>query len=173
MIHVTKTALRKWASLLLHTHDTPERTAAAFAMGIFIGFSPFFGFHVIMAVVLAFVFRLNRVAALAGVYTNLPWFVAPYYTLSTVLGSYMMGVALPPQFGQQLAALFDLSFVGREFWAGLGMLLRPLLWPFMIGSLIGASILGAVSYVLAVPAIVAGRRHIHLPHRHPHETERS
>jgi uncharacterized protein (DUF2062 family) len=173
MIQVTKAAVRKWTALLLHTHDTPERTALAFAMGVFCSFSPFFGFHTIMAIVLAFVFGLNRVAALAGVYTNLPWFIGPYYSLATVIGAYLSGVALPPQFGQQLAALFELSFTGGAFWAGLGTLLRPLLWPFMIGSTIGATALAAVAYVLAVPAIVAGRRHIHLPHRHPHDSERS
>jgi hypothetical protein len=53
----------------------------------------------------------------------------------------------------------------------LGTLLRPLLWPLVLGSMIGASVLAVVSYVIAVPAIVAGRKHIHLPHRHPHGTE--
>ena len=171
MIHVTKAIVRKWAEKLLHTHDTPERTGAAFALGVFIGFSPFFGFHTILGIVLAFALGLNRVAALVGVYANLPWFIAPYYTLSTVIGSYMLGVALPPEFGKQLATLFSLSFVEGAFWSGLGTLLRPLLWPFLVGSLAGAAAMAAVAYVIAVPAIVAGRRHIHLPHRHPHGTE--
>lgn len=171
MIHVTKTLLRKWAEKLLHTHDTPERTGAAFALGVFIGFSPFFGLHTIMGIVLAFALGLNRVAALVGVYANLPWFVGPYYTLATVLGSYLLGVALPPEFGRQLATLFALSVTESAFWSGLGTLLRPLLWPFVLGSTVGAAVLAGVAYLIAVPAIVAGRTHIHLPHRHPHGTE--
>ena len=171
MIHVTKTLLRTWAEKLLHTHDTPERTGAAFAMGVFIGFSPFFGLHAIMGIVLAFALGLNRVAALVGVYANLPWFVGTYYTLATVLGSYLLGVALPPEFGRQLGALFALSFMESAFWSGLGTLLRPLLWPFVLGSTVGAAVLAGVAYLIAVPAIVAGRTHINLPHRHPHGTE--
>lgn len=169
MIHLTASLLRKWTHQLLHTHDTPERTAAAFAMGVFIGFSPFFGLHTVIGIVLAFAFGLNRVAALVGVYANLPWFVAPYYTLATVGGAYLLGVKLPPDFAQRLAALFELSLTGRAFWTGLGALLQPLLWPFMVGSLIGAAGLAAIAYAAARPAIVAGRRHLHLPHRHPHD----
>jgi len=148
---------------LLHTDDTPRRTAAAFAMGVFIGFSPLFGFHTLIGIVLAFALRLNRVAALIGVYANLPWFVAPYYTVSTVLGASLLGVAPPPDFGGQLAVLFDLSMTSRAFWSGLATLLHPLLWPFSVGSMLGASVLAGVAYVLAVPAIQAGRARLHRP----------
>lgn len=161
MIHLTRTLLRTWMQRLLHTDDTPRRTAAAFSMGVFVGFSPLFGFHTVIGIVLAFALRLNRVAALVGVYANLPWFVAPYYTVTTVLGAYMLGVAMPPDFGGQLAALFELSITGRAFWSGLGTLLRPLLWPFSVGSMLGAAALAGVAYVLAVPAIRAGRAHLH------------
>ena len=34
-----------WLEQLLHTHDTPQRTAAAFALGVFFGFSPLLGLH--------------------------------------------------------------------------------------------------------------------------------
>jgi uncharacterized protein len=171
MIHVTKTIFRKWLSVLFHTHDTPRRTAASFALGVLIGFSPFFGLHTVMAIVLAFVLRLNRVSAIFGAYVNLPWIAAPYYTIAAVVGAWLLGVPLPPQFGTQLGALFDMGVFSQAFWTGMGTLMRPLLWPFFVGSMIGALALGAVSYALAVPAIVAGRRHIHLHHRPPADAE--
>lgn len=171
MIRVTKAALRKSVAMLLHTHDTPKRTAAAFAMGVFMGFSPFLGLHTVLAVGLAFALRLNRVAAVAGVYMNLPWVIAPYYTLTTVLSADAMGIAMPERFGHRLRAVFELSFVTHDFWHSLGQLLHPLLWPYLIGSTLGAVVLSAATYALAVPAIVAGRRHMHLPHRHPHHKE--
>jgi uncharacterized protein (DUF2062 family) len=167
MIHVTKAALRTWLSVLFHTHDTPRRTAAAFGLGVLIGFSPFFGLHTIMAIVLAFVLRLNRVSAIFGAYVNLPWIAAPYYTVSTVVGAWLLGLPLPPQFNAKLTALFDMGFFSEAFWIGVGTLLRPLLWPYFVGSMIGALALGAAAYALAVPAIVAGRRHIHIHHRPP------
>jgi uncharacterized protein (DUF2062 family) len=171
MIHVTKTAVRKWVALLLHTHDTPRRTAAAFAVGVFFGFSPVLGLHTILAIIVAFVLGLNRVATIAGVYSNLPWILAPYYTLATIAGARVLGVSTPKHLGTRLAELFDLSFFTHAFWSGVWELLEPMLWPYIVGSTLCALVIAGLAYFLAVPAIVAGRRHLHLPHRHPHGPE--
>ena len=40
--------VRRWLDALLHVDDTPERTAAAFALGVFFGFSPFLGLHTVL-----------------------------------------------------------------------------------------------------------------------------
>ena len=69
--------IARWIEALLHIHDTPERTAAAFALGVFFSFSPFLGLQVAASFSLAFLFRLNRVAVFAGLNANLPWFVVP------------------------------------------------------------------------------------------------
>jgi uncharacterized protein (DUF2062 family) len=171
MIHVTKAAIRRWAAALLHTHDTPRRTAAAFAVGVFFGFSPVLGAHTILGLIAAFAFGLNRVAVVAGVYANLPWIIAPYYTLATVAGARLLGVSAPQHLGTRLTELFDLSFFSGDFWTGVWQLLQPMAWPYVVGSTLGAILLAGVAYFVAVPAIVAGRRHIHLPHRHHHDPE--
>ncbi len=49
MIAITRALVRKWLESLLHIHDTPQRTALAVAVGVFIGFSPFLGLHTIIA----------------------------------------------------------------------------------------------------------------------------
>ncbi len=162
MIHLTRKAVRRWLEALLHIHDSPQRTAAAYAMGVFFGFSPFFGLHTVLALSLAFVLGLNRVAVLLGVYSNLPWTIAPYYTLTTVAGAKLLGTPLPAEFGQHVARLFDLSMMGRAFWMRLFDLVHPLIWPFTAGSLAGAVLLGAIAYRLSLAFIVAGRKHIHL-----------
>ena len=61
-----------------------------------------------------------------------------------------------------VSAAFALSFFSSEFWASMATLLRPLGWPFALGSTLGALILAAISYNLAWPAIAAGRRRLHL-----------
>ncbi len=71
---------------LLHTHDTPQRTAAAYALGVFFGFSPLLGLHTVLGLVFAFALNLNRVAVLLGIYSNLPWILPAYYTLATMVG---------------------------------------------------------------------------------------
>jgi uncharacterized protein (DUF2062 family) len=166
MIHLTKTLVRRWLDTLLHVADTPERTAAAFALGVFFGFSPFLGFHTLLAIIFAFLFDLNRVAALLGVYSNLPWIIAPYYALATRMGAMITGHHAPRGFLQQLRELFGLSMLHGEFWHRLVTILKPLLWPYTVGSTIGAILLAATAYQLAL-AFVTSRRKIHdIIHHH-------
>jgi uncharacterized protein (DUF2062 family) len=168
MIQLTRSVVRKWMESLLHIHDSPQRTAAAYALGVFFSFSPALGLHTLLALVVAFVFNLNRVAIILGVYTNLPWFMAPYYTLTTMAAAEVLGVKLPPQFAHRLTAVFALSPLSGEFWSALAALLLPMLWPYTLGSLVGAVVLGAAAFVIARPFIEAGRKHLHLPGRRQH-----
>src|SRR5260221_2431114 len=111
--HLTKRTLERWLESLLHIHDTPERTAAAFGVGVAVGFSPFVGLHSLLGLVLAFVFNLNRVAVLAGCWVNLPWFMGPYYAATTALGAWITSTPMPPQFLSQLEEIWNLP-VWRE-----------------------------------------------------------
>ena len=134
MIHLTKALVRRWLDVLLHIDDTPERTAAAFALGVFFGFSPPIGLHTVLAVIAAFLLDYNRVAVLLGVYANLPWVVAPYYAFVTMfIGAPLTGRAIPATFPGQAAALFSLSLLRSDFWRELLHLVRPLLLPYEIG----------------------------------------
>ena len=89
---------------LLHTHDTPQRTAAAYAIGVFFGFSPFLGLHTVLGLCVAFALNLNRVAVLVGVYSNLPWILPPYYTLTTLAGAALLRVEVPAGLLKELGA---------------------------------------------------------------------
>ena len=166
MIHLTKDLIRRWLDTLLHVADTPERTAAAFAMGVFFGFSPLLGFHTVLAILVAFLFNLNRVAALLGVYSNLPWIIAPYYAIATMIGAKIIGRAPPQGFRAELAGLFEMSVFHGEFWHRLITILKPLLWPYTVGSLLGAIVMAAIAYPLAL-AFVTSRRRLHdIIHHH-------
>jgi uncharacterized protein (DUF2062 family) len=167
MIHLTKQLIRRWLDQLLHIDDTPERTAAAFALGVFFGFSPFFGLHTTLGLVFAFLLNLNRVAVLLGVYSNLPWIIGPYYAAVTMAAATITGQKLPPGFRAQLASLFELSAFQGEFWHRLVTILKPLLFPYAVGSFFGAIILAALAYPLAL-AFVTSRRRIHDMIHHKH-----
>ena len=173
MIHLTKKLIRRWLDTLLHVDDTPHRTAAAFALGVFFGFSPFLGLHTLLALALAFLFNLNRVAALLGVYSNLPWIIAPYYAFVTMaVGAPLTRYRLPPGFEGQIAALFEISVLQGEFWRRIVIILRPWLFPYVVGSLIGAMLMAAAAYPLAL-AFVTSRRRIHdMLHHHPPASEK-
>ncbi len=148
---------RRWLDQLLHTHDTPRRTAAAYAVGVFFGFSPFLGLHTVLGLAVAFAFNLNRVAVLLGVYSNLPWILPAYYTLSTLVGAALLGTNVPPGLLKNLRdSLADASW--GEFRV-LARGLTPLLWAYGLGSTIGAIGLAAAAYRASLAMIVAHRRH--------------
>jgi uncharacterized protein len=158
--------LRLWLDHLLHTHDTPQRTAAAYALGVFLGFSPFLGLHTLLGLVLAFAFDLNRVAVLLGVYSNLPWILPAYYTLTTMLGATILRYDLPPR----LLANFR-DALSNDSWGQFrhfARTLAPLLWAYGLGSLIGAVALAVVAYRGALVMIVTHRRRAAAAHHSEH-----
>src|ERR1051325_8009881 len=117
MIHLTRTLFRRWLGVLLHIADTPERTAAAFALGVFFGFSPFLGLHTVLAVVFAFLLNLNRVAVLLGVDSNLPWVMGPYYAFTTMMiGAPVTNNHIPHGFRARLVELFEQSLFHAGLW---------------------------------------------------------
>jgi uncharacterized protein len=155
--------LRRWLDQLLHTHDTPQRTAAAYALGIFFGFSPLLGLHTVLGLALAFAFNLNRVAVLLGIYSNLPWILPAYYSLATLLGATILRVKVPPNLLRDLQ-----SALAMASWADfrqLGHALTPLVWAYVLGSTIGAVILAIIAYRVALAMIVAHRRRLEQSHQ--------
>ena len=54
-------------------------------------------------------------------------------------------------------ASFQLSLRSNEFWQQLAHLLRPLLMPYIVGSMIGCTMIAAIAYPLAL-AFVRRRR---------------
>jgi uncharacterized protein (DUF2062 family) len=150
--------IRRWLDQLLHTHDTPQRTAAAFALGVFFGFSPFLGLHTILGLICAFALNLNRVAVLLGIYSNLPWILPAYYTLATMLGAAILRIQVPPGLLKELSeALSDVSWADFRH---LAHALTPLLWGFGLGSMIGSVILSFVAYRVSLTMVIAHRRHL-------------
>ena len=148
--------IRSWLEQLLHTHDTPHRTALAYALGVFLGFSPILGLHTVLGLALAFVFRLNRVAVVLGVYSNLPWLVPAYYTLATIAGAAVLRVDVQPR------ALEDaMKAVSAASWgefAGMARPLAPLMWAYTLGSTVGALLLALVAYRVSLAMIVTHRK---------------
>ena len=133
----------------MHLHDTPERTAAAFSLGVFFSFSPFIGLQILLSMALAFVFGLNRLAVFIGLNANLPWFLVPWYTVTTIAAAWLLGVAVPDDVGAQLRALFSSSPFDGGFWSQAGTILRPLVVPILIGPTAGAVVIAAVTYPVA------------------------
>jgi uncharacterized protein (DUF2062 family) len=132
--------LRRLAQLVLRVPDNPAHVARAFSVGVFLAFFPLYGIHTLLAFGLAFAFRLNRVATLAGTFTNNPWTIAPMYTAGTLLGCALLGVS------PTAADAIDWSLSGRAFYESFLAGVQPLLWPFVIGNLVLGATAGTISF---------------------------
>jgi uncharacterized protein (DUF2062 family) len=75
---------------LLELDDHPWRTALALALGVFISFTPFWGFQTLLALLAATAFRLNRAATVLGTWLNLPWFAPFVYAGAVKLGARLL-----------------------------------------------------------------------------------
>ncbi|RPJ06656.1 MAG: DUF2062 domain-containing protein [Deltaproteobacteria bacterium] len=141
-----KIRLKELVQKLLHIEDTPERTALAYSVGVFFGFSPFLGFHTLAGLAIAFLFRLNRVAVLLGVWSNTPWWILPYYTLATWAGLKLTGFRMESSALREILRLGrDQGFFGSEFWNCLASQ-WGFFWSFTIGSSILSILLALAAY---------------------------
>ena len=82
-------ALARLATLLPHD-ESPWRVALALAIGVFISFTPFWGFQTLLALLVATVSRLNRAVTVAGTWLNLPWFAPFIYAGAVKLGAWLL-----------------------------------------------------------------------------------
>jgi uncharacterized protein (DUF2062 family) len=143
--------LRRLAQLVLRVEDNPTRVALACGTGIFLAFFPLFGVHTLMAFGLAWVFRLNRVAVLAGTFTNNPWTIGPMYTAGTLVGCVLLGVS------PKSLSTVDWSLSGQALYASALDSFQSLLWPFVVGNLVLGALAGAIGFFV-VRAVILSRR---------------
>ena len=134
------TGPRSFRALLrqvLHLEESPQRTALAFALGVFIAFSPAYGLHTAMVVVCTWLFGLNFVALLTGALINNPWTIIPILGATYWTGALLTGRTDVPTFDWH-----DLSF------SGIYQQVEPYAVPFILGGLF----LGILGALLAYPA---------------------
>jgi uncharacterized protein (DUF2062 family) len=142
--------LKNLIKKLLHIEDTPERTALAYSIGIFLGFSPFLGFHTLAGLAAAFLLRLNRAAILLGVWSNTPWWIVPYYLIATWAGMWVTGFRIDLTTLEKIFQLgVDKGFAASDFWSRLASQ-QGLLVSFLIGSLILCTLLSFIAYPLSL-----------------------
>lgn len=136
--------------------DSPERVAAALALGVGVGFSPFIGFHFILAVVLAWIFRLSKLDTVIGSFAGNPWTLPPLYALGYRLGRLLLGyppVRVPPLKWERI--------LHNDFWVAFrGPGFAPRLASFLVGTTIIAVVAGVATYFVARASLrLYHRRH--------------
>lgn len=129
---------------LLGREEPPERVAAAIALGIGVGFSPFMGAHFLIAIGLAFLFRLNRIDALLGTLVGNPWTLPPVFAAGYALGRQLLHYDR-----RKVPDLPWDRLLHRDFWhAFIGSALHPRLASFVVGTTVLAIVIGLSAYLV-------------------------
>ena len=148
---------RRWRILvldLLGREESPDRVAAAIGLGVGIGFSPFVGTHLLIALALAFLLRLNKIDTLLGTLAGQVPTWGLVFPLGYRLGHHLLrhGHRLRPMNMQAILhcdiscllhpmATAQLVFGGHAF--------MPRLTAFLVGTTILAAVLGLAAFFIA------------------------
>jgi uncharacterized protein (DUF2062 family) len=117
---------------LIRLQAEPEDIAKGFALGIFIGMTPTFGFQILIAVFLALLLKENKIAAAIGVWITNP-LTAPFiYALEYESGRLILGM-------DRAHLPMELSFAA----------VKSLGWEVLLPLSLGSVLYGALSAVLA------------------------
>lgn len=134
--------------IIFKLDDSPHHLAAAFALGVFIAFTPTIGLHTLSCLLVAWVFRLSKLVVFFAAFINNPWTIAPMYGFCLWFGVRITGAAVETP----VIAWNELTFKNAyEF-------VLPYLWPFVAGTLIVGFFAAIVSYALVYWAIVRFRK---------------
>ena len=149
--------------------DPPHRIARGVAAGVFVCFTPLFGFHFILAAGLAFVMQGNMLAALLATFVGNPLTFPIIATVSLELGSWMLNVPGGAPFPELVR---DFSMASVELWSNFSALFTQevadwhsmagfyhrVFLPYLVGGLVPGTVSGVVAYMLALPAVSAYQR---------------
>lgn len=135
---------------LLGRNDPPELVAASFALGVFISFTPLFGFHALIAIALALLLRLKKVDVLLGTLVVNPVTFAPVSALAIPLGRFLLRA--------ERALIHDLPWRDmvkspRQFWREAGPAMREVGIHWGVGMLALGILTGVFTYLVLVPLI--------------------
>lgn len=146
--------------------DRPHRIARGIAAGVFISFTPLFGFHFIGAAAVAWLIRGNIVASLLGTFFGNPLTFPIIMALSVDLGNWMLGMPNDmqiPQVARALAAASSelwhnvASFYTGDLrhWHGLERFFQRVFVPYLVGGFLPGIASAAVMHYLSLPVIIA------------------
>ena len=120
------------------SHISPRKLALALALGVFLGASPLWGFHTLLAIALCSVLGLNKPAAVIGTLVSNPLFAPFLVFFSLETGSWLL---------YNRAALLSLRDI-RQIFKGPDWhdVLREYLLPYCVGSVVVGLLLAFITF---------------------------
>ena len=130
----------------------PKTKAKAFAVGVFVAFTPTYGLHTVTVVLLSWLFRLPFSIVLVGSLVNNPWTFFPIYGSSYVVGRWLLSF-FPSYYTPipfHVLAHQLKTFSWKEWFTRAPALLLREGLPFVVGSLVLGVVAAIVSYFLVL-----------------------
>lgn len=138
---------------LKQVHAKPHAIAAGFACGAAISVTPFVGFHLILAILTAFLLRASVVAGALGTVVGNPWTFALIFPTTLYTGRFVLGEPLDQKTNfthlfenlAQAVRHIDVHLFLNDVW--------PVLHPMIVGCIPYYIVVWFISYVLIKRAL--------------------
>lgn len=134
--------------------DSPHRIALGFACGMQASFTPFFGFHFVIAAAMAWITRANVLSSAVGTFMGNPLTFPFIASVSFWMGAWITGIHIePPHHGYGFGWLWDN--------------IEAIFVPYLVGGILPGFGCSVVCYVVVRPMVAAyqARRRILLMER--------
>ncbi|QIE56396.1 DUF2062 domain-containing protein [Pikeienuella piscinae] len=138
-----------WRHRMQRLPDSPTRIALGVACGVYTSFTPFFGFHFIVAAGLAWLCRGNIFASAIGTFFGNPLTFPFIVAICLEVGGMIMGIPI------------NSDFTGLGFHQMAVLLLqnvKSLVIPYFVGGLIPGLIAAVASYFIVRPLVATYQR---------------
>lgn len=152
---------------LLGREETPERVAAAIGLGVGIGFTPFVGLHLLLALGLAWLLRLNKIDTVLGTLCGQVPTWTPIFPIGYRLGRAILGYDryTVPRLNWGAIAQSHITWIFHPMQTVHQLFGRHSLGPRLASFIVGSTILAVVIGMTAGAGALALLRLYH--RRHP------
>ncbi len=149
--------------------DPPHKIARGVAAGVFVCFTPLFGFHFLLAAALAFLIQGNIVAALLATFIGNPLTFPIIAAFCMEVGEWILGMEAEVPLNQvfvefsrttaelwhNVAAVFTDDVMQ---WNRMGSFFQRVFLPYVVGGILPGLTAGTLAYLLTLPAVAAYQR---------------
>lgn len=149
--HSWKRSVKYMSKRILRLTGSPHAIAAGVAAGMLASFTPFLGFHFLIAFAVAFVIGGNFLAAAMGTFFGNPLTFPIIWASTHQLGSFILSGEHSPEEGGQLESLASTNVMDvgvSGFYDQVIGIWEPVIKPMLVGSIPLGITAGFIGYIL-------------------------
>jgi len=154
---------------ILHVEDSASSIAGGVAVGLFVGFTPLLGLHMLLALAAAAILRVNKAVAVLCVWISNPFTLLPIYVPAYIIGRALLGWFRPASAVVQAEQIHDVlssvfspvnmftRFHTAAFWKEMASVFAKVGLEITIGGFVLGALAAAIGYFTSLTLIRAYR----------------